>query len=176
MAHERKTIRDKIQTLLSGQTSAGTKVYTNREFKHWFADLPSINIQTTDENVSIYNTAPRLYSRDLQVEITINAQATEEIDDILDPIAEQVELVMLGDDTLEGVAEETEFNGTRMRFDEEGERIIGKMTLIFTVKYSAYHGIDPTTLEDHLSDNITYDVGENDNNPDTTDSIVREEP
>ena len=139
MAHARKLIRAAAVAKLLNQTNAGAKVYPNRvkpfTSNGWTSQLPAIVVYTLDEQADIYNAAPREYVRNVQLIVEIQASADESLDDVLDDIAEQVERLILRDDTLSGTVNDLLLVRSRMALRDEGETLIGACMIQFDAQY-----------------------------------------
>ncbi|PHJ81960.1 hypothetical protein VF14_18420 [Nostoc linckia z18] len=147
---QRNIIKNRLAALLSGQTDAGARVYTNfaksLEDEH---DLPAIVVRSTGERASIVLKAPREYERVLSVEIVCMARATDDTDDKLDALAQQVEDVLFYNETLpdtngESQAVDVAYTGATMQIDI-GRTEIGGIVLNFDVTYITR--IDPITAD-----------------------------
>lgn len=139
MTHPRQDIRDAIVTMLSnGNTSAGTNVFSSRIKPITEANVPAINVQTFRENATLFNETKRIYRRILTVGIAVIDRANNDLDDKLDQIADQVESIILKDETLGGVASDTKLSDTNMRL-ELGDNTIGGVIISFDVEYYTEH-------------------------------------
>jgi hypothetical protein len=175
---QRKVIRDKIKALLLGQTDAEDRIFTNRVIPNEVDELPVINIYTIEESSEIYNSSPMEYERSVTVAIEVIDSVDSEIDDRLDEMADSVEAIMHGDDTLESVASKVVYTGTQLTINSDGENLIGSLRLTYEITYYSYHGIDPTTLPDLETSVIQYgpDVDDDpDTEPVTYDTIEHNE-
>lgn len=139
MPHQRKLIRDHAVSMLMGQTAAGSKVFANRVrpliSNGWLDRLPAIVIYTLDESSEIFNAAPHEYMRTVQLMVEIQARAEENLDDVLDAIADDVERILLRDDTLGGTVNDLRYAQTRMALREDGENLIGACLIQFDAEY-----------------------------------------
>lgn len=90
--HNRKRIREYTKaTLLAAMPDFADKIFTSRAAPVDHAKLPAIIIFTPNEPVTIFNDAPRTYSRKTRLSVGILAAAIEGVDNTLDDIAERVE-------------------------------------------------------------------------------------
>lgn len=173
MAHARKLIRAAAVAKLIGQTSAGSKVYPNRirpfVSNGWTSQLPAIVVYTLDEQAEIFNAAPREYLRTVQLVVEIQASADDSLDDVLDGIAESVELILLRDDTLSGTVNDLQLVRSRMALREEGETLIGACMIQFDAEYLDRRPDDAfnATLEDLAT--VTTQFSLNNQQPDPRD-------
>lgn len=172
MSHQRTVIRNKIRDLLiAGNTAAADKVFANRVVPIQEDELPCITVYTNGETAEIYNTAPRELERRLSVVVEIANKVEETIDESLDDLAKEVEYILDQDDTVGGTASDIVYQGSDLAIRDEGENLIGALRLTYEVKYYTYQGKDPETIEDFTGVDVTWDMKEGDDNPDTTDSI-----
>lgn len=146
MAHPRKTIRNKVVSILMDATNAGENVFSSRVRAISPDNLPALNVQTYEESAQKFNETRREYRRTLKLGIGILARAQDDLDDQLDDIAEQIEQLILDDETLDNTVEDTLITGTDMRI-ELGDNSIGGMIIEFDVIYHTEHQQDFDDLE-----------------------------
>lgn len=135
MANNRVAIRAAIKTMLSGNTSAGTNVYTNRETRLWESELPAILLQTETEPVVPEALNSRRYYRTLELHIKIKAEGTTSVDDTLDALVAEVETIMDANPGLSGSAITSQQTNTTVTLNSDGEKDVGEATLTYEVKY-----------------------------------------
>lgn len=139
MPHQRKVIRDYVVSRLLNNTAAGVNVYANRVqpliSNGWMNQLPAIIVYTMDETGDIFNAAPREYERTVQLMVEIQGSAASDLDDALDAIADDVERILLRDDTLGGTVNDLRYAQTRMALRKEGETHIGACIIQFDAEY-----------------------------------------
>ena len=171
MAHQRDTIRKQVVQVLTGQTTAGDRVYANRVkpfiSNGWTSQLPAIVVYTLDEQAEIFNAAPREYLRTVQVVVEIQAAADDALDDVLDDIADRVELLLLRDDTLGGTVNDLQMVRTRMALKDEGETLIGACMIQFDAEYLDRRPDDAfnATLSDMITVSTEYSLSNQQNDP-----------
>lgn len=172
MPHQRKLIRDHAVSMLMGQTAAGSKVFANRVrpliSNGWLDRLPAIVIYTLDESSEIFNAAPREYMRTVQLMVEIQARAEESLDDVLDAIADDVERILLRDDTLGGTVNDLRYAQTRMALREDGENLIGACLIQFDAEYLDERPDDEfnATLDDLNTVTTQYSLNNQQDDPD----------
>lgn len=168
--HPRILIRNKFVELLDGFTDCEDKVYKNRarpfiNMTGWVAQLPAMVVYTDNETSVLYNVAPQCYQRKVTVSVEIHANADEDTDDLLDHIAEQVE-VLISRFTWESIDMEFNLAGTQMAVrDLGGERIAGACAIAFEITYYSNLPDDAKadSLDDFLTAHNTYKVGDAEN-------------
>lgn len=137
MANNRVAIRAALKALLSGETDAGTNVYTNRESRLWKSELPSIIINTPDEPVNIRALNGGIYNRTLTINVEVKVEASEDVDDTLDALLAEVEQIVADNPSLSGTVQAAIQTNTETRIDSEAEKDIGVGILTFECKYSS---------------------------------------
>lgn len=137
MTHQRTTIRQQMQTLLSGQTPAGTKVYPSRRIRVRAETLPVIMIYTAEESSEEYQAAPRQlrHTLTLSVEVAVNAAADDAVDETLDDFAETIQNLVAADDTLNAAVSDIILSRSSSQIIEDGEQPIGALRMDFTAIY-----------------------------------------
>jgi hypothetical protein len=137
MTHARKTIRDAAVSLLTGQTAAGARVFSNVIYRFKPADLPAINVVTADEKAEIYGESTRTMKRTLRlwVEVIGKDVVDQNIDDTLDGIAEAVELKFALDETLNTTASDCVYAETQLFVTDEGQAPMATLRIGFDVTY-----------------------------------------
>lgn len=141
MAHQRKLIRHAIIAQLTGATAAGARVQGTRVEPHKKGELPAISVYTLREPVDpdSASTAPRELTRGVKVEITgwvaLLGVAPLDVGDTIDDLAEQIELAVDADRYFGGTASESVLEDTEIEIRDEGDRLIGIVTLTYAVTY-----------------------------------------
>lgn len=132
---QRKEIRHAIGNVLRGNTSVGDHVYVSRTRKLPKTAMPGILVYTLEESAEIFNAAPRLLERVLSVGIQIVARADEDLDDVLDGIAWEVERIMSENQTLGGLVSDIVLSRTDIALTDEGDNQHGGAILSYDVTY-----------------------------------------
>ncbi len=181
----RKIIRKKIAQILTNQTDAGARVFPNASVLPGDEELPVILIYPRSENATLYAVAPRELERAVDVTIEIVAKGPEintdlqtpendekTLEDILDDIADQVEVIMAKDETFGGLADDSILSNTEFEFESSGGSPIGSARLTYSV---TYYAMSPRKSEDGQADfataNIDYNVSEDENTREATDTV-----
>ena len=147
MAHVRKTIREYFGTQLTGLTTTGANAFESRVYPMQSAKLPAILIYTTTESSEEQAfSSKRVQNRLLSVEVQGFVRAISNFDDTLDLIAKEVEVAILDDPTLGGLAINTELTSTQADYSGEGEQPVGTIRLTFDVQYRTETGQPETAI------------------------------
>ena len=146
----RKAIRYKIQELLiDADTLAMEKVFRNRIRAVDEDKLPCISIRTLRETSDRLNEAAVTFERTLTLGIVCAATADENLDDVLDQMAGEVESVILGAD-VNNLFKDANGNVFINRIDladtdltlDLGDAPIGASMVTFRIEYDSK--FDPT--------------------------------
>lgn len=135
MAHKRTDIREAVKTMLLSNTSAGANVFSNRVSAYWKSELPSISIFTTEEEAVPRNVGNRQSIRTMNLRIEIHAEATEDLDQALDDIADEVETILSADTGLTGQAINSTYTGCETELSADATTPVGVIALNYSVKY-----------------------------------------
>lgn len=147
MAHVRKTIREYFGTQLTGLTTTGANAFESRIYPMQSAKLPAILIYTTTESSEEQAfSSKRVQNRVLSVEVQGFVRAISNFDDTLDLIAKEVEVAILDDPTLGGLAINTELTSTQADYSGDGEQPVGTIRLTFDVQYRTETGQPETAI------------------------------
>jgi len=142
--HYRKTIRDKVVSLLAGITynSQAITIWRTRAVPFFQVELPAIAVYMINEDADEMGTAPRFYRRTLTLSVQIvgeeNVSSTpnvSNIDDMFDHIARQVEQKLFIDPFLGNTVNDCILSGTQIRYQEDGDRLIGSCILNWDITY-----------------------------------------
>ena len=124
MAHVRKSIRDNIETTLTGLTTTGANVFASRVYPIQSGKMPGLCIYTSSETIEAQTIKPpRGLIRSLEVSVEAYVEGASP-DDTLDNIAAQVEAAMATDRTRGGNAKDTCPRTLEAESDGEGEKPI----------------------------------------------------
>ena len=138
MTAERKAIRQAMASLLVGKTAAADRVFANRTAPLWEAELPAIIVYTRSEASRILDAAAKRYERTVSLSVECVAQAVNDVDDVLDDMAEAIEQAVAADDTLAGTASDVEVTSTELEVVETGEKPMAALRLNFAARYVKY--------------------------------------
>jgi hypothetical protein len=161
MNHPRQAIRQAFCAALAGRTVAQGRIWANRpsplsqgaSSPGGLRELPAVLVYTRDERADVFDESPRRYRRrcDVVAECAIQVAPGTAIDDDLDAFAQQVETAVLADDTLGGVAHDTQLTSTTMTIVDTGAQLIGAVVLTFEVEYFTHAPTPDTPVPDALS-------------------------
>lgn len=147
MAHVRQTIREYFGTQLTGLTTTGANAFQSRVYPMQSAKLPALLIYTTTESSEEQAfSSKRVQTRTLSVDVQGFVRALSNFDDTLDTIAKEVEVAILDDPTLGGLAINTELTSTQADYSGEGEQPVGTIRLTFDVQYRTETGQPETAI------------------------------
>jgi hypothetical protein len=155
--HPRRAIREAAAAKLRGRPDAAAPVFENRMLTLRRCALPAVAVYALQETVDAASasSAPRELKRTLQLAIDVVASHTDDLDDVLDELARQVEREMHGDETLSGTASDSLLASTSVDLAMDGERPAGRAQLIYSVTYYTHA---PEAEDSELDDLKTVDV------------------
>ncbi len=167
MASKRKEIRIEVVALLSVSgsvvwNSQDVPIYNSRAIPFWTVQLPAVAVYTLEESADHEETAPREYKRKLQLVTQIIAEIPDSgsIDDMLDDIAEQIELVLFKNQIINNKADDSYLINTTINHRDEGEKLFAAASLIWEIEYrtDAPPALGPPDVEDLDTSNIQIGV------------------
>lgn len=135
MAHCRTQIRNAIKALLLPLPALGGRVFTSRFSNLQLAEVPAVVIYGGEENVLPADIHDTLLERDYNVNVSIKASSVSNIDTLLDDLAEDVELAIDANLTLDGKVQSIVLTGSNIQIDEDAEVPVGEALLQYQVKY-----------------------------------------
>jgi len=136
MAHVRKQIRDRVESILTtGATLATGGVFASRVYPLTQAKLPALTIYTGSEASGLQSMGAKTLARDLSLIVDAYVRVTDTFDDDVDALCVQVEEVIAADYTLNGLAKNTVLSSTEIDFDAEAERPVGVARMTYTIRY-----------------------------------------
>ncbi|MBJ3776396.1 hypothetical protein [Acuticoccus mangrovi] len=136
MPHVRQTIREAVETRVTGLPTTGANVF--RVSPHAVGKLPALRVSTMDESVARHTMG--IVMRTVGVTVTAFAKSGDDVEDALDAIAAEVEAAVMAGGTLGSVALDVEHTGTRKALGEDGEVRNGIAQLSFAVRYRTPEG------------------------------------
>ena len=99
--HVRKQLRDQVAVLVTGLVTYAVNVYKNRRYPVDSSELPCLIVQTGDEEIELLTMDyPAQQLRREQLIITVIAETTTGLDDMLDEICEDIEVALAGNVTI----------------------------------------------------------------------------
>lgn len=151
-----------MQAQLVGKTAAADRVYTTRQVPWAASQLPGIAIYALEEPVDPESRkrAPRELTRNLRLVIEGAVEATVNVDDAMDDLAEQIERAIDADRYFAGTAHDSILTSTSLGVAAEGRREVGAVLLTYTVTYftDAPSAVDVPLPDDFATAGITTDL------------------
>lgn len=171
-------IRRAIKALLVNKTKAGCNVFVSRTTNIDHEELPAIIIYPNTERVDEFNSAPKNYKRTFacKIEIIGADSADHELDELLETIAEQVELILEENETENSafgkLINNLRITGSNYTFSGEGQTPVG--SLILDVDFVYYADAIPeglNNLPDFKGADVNWKHGHHNASPDTGDNL-----
>lgn len=135
--HPRTAIREKIVSLLLGNTIAGANVFGTMVDGLTAEQVPGIVVKARKDNVrQLLGEEPVQYQRTLLVKIGI---ATAGDEDIANSLCDEVELLLLKDYRLSGLATSVKLVETDLEPDSTGEITYWDGMILINVDYISTH-------------------------------------
>lgn len=135
--HLHRQIREAVETLLTGLTTTGSRVYANRLQPMADANLPGLRVfmdQEEAQGLTIH--APQIQERTLTLVLECCAKASTNLDDTLDASSKEVETALAAGITISGHNLPVFYTG--MEFDDAlSDKPVGVKRLRFSVTYTA---------------------------------------
>jgi hypothetical protein len=162
MSHQRTAIRqalvDRLKTKVDDVflTDAEDRIYGSRAKPLFDQFLPAIIVYTRSENILEERFASDGYGaskRDLEVAIEAVVLGNEQVDDILDNIAKQIEDALDGFEMESRKADILKLKSTEIDVSIEGSKIYGAVRITYGITYYTANkqpdnsGIIPTEIE-----------------------------
>lgn len=145
MAHVRQSIRENIETTLTGLSTTGSRLFASRVYPIASANLPGLAIYTSDENTEYVTMgSDRTQFRRLSVNVEVYVQGNAGYDDSLDTICSEIEVALYSDLTRGGYAKDTKITAMDAEFSGDGDQPVARATLRVEVEYATQES-DPTT-------------------------------
>lgn len=133
---KRTLIRNEIKNLLiNAPTTCGDNVYSNRVSAYWRDELPSISIFTTEENAEPRDIRSNQYVRTMNLMFEVHAEASEDLDQLLDTIADEIEDVMVANQSIGGHAIGSTYTSSSSELTGDATKPIGVLTINYEIKY-----------------------------------------
>lgn len=143
MAHARKQIRDAVVALVTDLETTGRNVFPSRVYSLADEELPSLSVFTGDAGndevvtkVTLGNTTKKpLFHRACPLIIEGHAKVSDDIDDVLDQIALEIEVAMSNPITIGERTVPAQLRSTAKELSGEGEDQIGVVRLLYVATY-----------------------------------------
>lgn len=132
MVHVRQELRDAVTAMLTGLPSLGSRVKQNRATPLAKASPISLAVRTPSE-ISADDTMGGGQQRHLTVRCDLTAKGSDEqaVADALDAAAVEIEKAFAADQTIGSRAESYQYRGATMVILDEGEKLLGTLSLAF---------------------------------------------
>lgn len=133
--HAHRQIREAVETLLTGLSTTGSRVYANRLQPMADANLPGLRVFMDEEEIDEASAgSPQLLYRRVALVVECCAKANTTLDDTLDASSKEVEAALCSDITIGAHKLETLYAG--MQFDDAlSDKPVGVKRLRFFVKF-----------------------------------------
>lgn len=136
MAHVRKQIRDRMESILTaGASLASGRVYASRVYPLTGPDLPAIAIYTSSESSGLQTMGVRTLAREISLNVDAYVRINDTFDDVIDALCVEIEETIAADYTLNGLVKDTILTSTEIDFDGEAEKPVGVARLTYTIRY-----------------------------------------
>jgi hypothetical protein len=160
--HGRQAIRKAVVAALRNQTAAEERVKATRVWPWRSKDLPAIAVYTLSESVNPESaqTAPRELERTVELAIEAAVKLGEDVDDVLDGLALEIERAMHADWTLGDTAADSVLQSTDVTVVPDGDQDVGLLRIVYRVWYYTHAPeAEDVTLDSFTNANIRYDLG-----------------
>ena len=144
MPHARQQIRTAIVAEVTGLSTTGSNVSSNRVYPH--STMPSLNVVAGSSAVSdLPESLGGVQHRTLMIRIEARAKANKNLENTLDTIALEVEQALADDYNLSGLVELIELDSIDVEVDDGMELPVGLLVLNYRVSYRVAAS-DPGTI------------------------------
>lgn len=138
--HKRTLIREKLLEIIKGtaptyNTSAEENVFSNRLRNIPEDKLPSINIVYGNETATNTVMNRPIYNRILPVGIEVKIMATSDLDNEADIICEEIEQILINNQSISGTALGVFYRGVEIELNPEGSQVLATYTLNYDIQY-----------------------------------------
>lgn len=137
MSSKKTEIRKKVVELLLDKTQAGLSVFPNRAIPVKNKDLPAVLVYPRSETGTDLDVSTRSQRRNFtySIEILARGKSEEELSDLVECIAEEIEVIFDGNRDLDGLLLNMTYQGMRAEYRGEGENLVASMALSYTADY-----------------------------------------
>lgn len=143
--HARQLIREAVELAVTGLATTSTRVFPSKVYNLQESQLPALQVISAAESIELDEGTLDAPARLFDVVVKGTAQATSNVDNTLDDIAEEVETALGADITLGGLSHGLDLVATDFDYSGEGDQPIGNIELTYRVAYRTPFG-DPTTV------------------------------
>jgi len=142
VAHVRKQLRTAVETAV-GTVEGLTHLQPNR-LSISATELPSFRVLARQESVDAETM--QYVDRKVMVHVIVNAEATDNLDDVLDDWSAQIEPVVLSDNGIAGLVSYIAYVGAEISNQSTGETQNGAIQIGFEAVLLTAHG-QPETIQ-----------------------------
>ncbi|MCA0247685.1 MAG: hypothetical protein LCH93_13795 [Proteobacteria bacterium] len=149
--HVRTQLRRAAVALLRGLPTTADRVYRGRRRNLGADHPPSLLVYTDDEDAILASQGsppPQDRSVMLMVECRANGAESDELEDLLDVMAAEVEPAIFDNWSFGGLASTTVLVKSRTRLEAKGDLLNGGVRLEFRVTYSTAEGRPTVAVTD----------------------------
>lgn len=143
MAHVRQQLREQVADAVTSLTTTGSRVFQTRLYPLSTSDLPCLIVTTESDTVEYLTIGQAEIERDILVHIKGYARENSDLDDKLDDIGADVEAAIYAADL---IAKDVRLIGTDLDESAVGEKPVGVITLIYSMKVYTRDGSPETAL------------------------------
>ncbi len=137
--HARQALREAFADRLSGLQTTGDSVFQSRTKDLETCWLPCLLIYSTEEMSKPASLGhPRRFNRQLKMVIEGVGETADDLDDLLDQMAEEIETAIGGDPTFCRQCKGAYLNETKIGLSTAGKRRVGVVRLEYIVNYSTF--------------------------------------
>ncbi len=131
-------IRAALATVLDGLPVTGSRVYRSRSTAMEEANLPGIRLATREEeSENLTLITPALQENKVRVIVECCGKTSDDLDDLLDQMAKEVENRISLNQTLGGMTRYIQLQSTEIGLRNEAEKPIGVCSLVYEALYLA---------------------------------------
>ncbi len=143
-AARRAIVEAAVAAVSGGVAALGGRVASNRVRSWQHSQLPAATVFTRGEAVSVIDEAPLLYRRDLELVVQVVDHANDVVDAQLDLLGDAIETAMHHSVRLGGLVAILILSRVEgPEIDEDGNRPIGGLNIVFTATYEQEVGEAP---------------------------------
>lgn len=136
MSHVRQQIREALATAVTGLATTGSRVYQSRIYPLGDSKLPCLLVNTDSEDVEQMTIGPTPdMERTLDLMVRCVAKAVDNLDDMLDTMAAEVETVLGAGSVMPTLIKSIVLASIRIEMDDGKESPVGVATLNYRITY-----------------------------------------
>jgi hypothetical protein len=130
--HVRRQLREAVAAALTGLATTGSRVFASRVYPLQSAELPGLAIYTTSESAveETIETDPT-QRREIEVRVDACAAPAADLDDVLDQIAQEVEIALQPGVLIGSISVELAYEGAEISMSAEAAKPHGLCSMTF---------------------------------------------